>query len=135
MLFNYKYEILKYNLVNKNNRLVPNYDLSKEKAYFDLYISPEKSICIIGRLDNNYICWCSITKLNDREINAGILRNYLNIFSKDDSGDYYNKMEPLISILGCEAYLRLSPDLTVRDLYLRCMGKCSQLYNRYITDI
>jgi len=225
-LFNNKSEILKYNLINKDNQVIPNYNLNNKEVYFELYISPEKSVCIIGKLDNNYICWCSVTKLNDKEINAeifnyvannsfniysqeciiwgreryneirnwyncditkstidgmcwrtpfghyygdnkdshgkyfasdiqsfyhelikkcdfkinggfyiDILKNYLNILTKDVNCGYYYEMKPLISILECESYLRLSLDETVRDLYLKCMKECSSLYNRYMTEV
>lgn len=222
-LFNNKSKILKYNLVNKSNQVIPNYDLSNQEIYFELYISPEKSVCIIGKIDNNYICWCSVTKLNDKETNAEIfhyiadnsfniysqeyiilgyeryneirnwyncdivrstidgmcwrtpfghyygddtdnhgkyfardilcfcneliekcdfrinegfyidlLNNYFNILTKDINYNYYCKMKPLISILECESYLRLSPNEIVRDLYLKCMKECNSLYNRYM---
>ncbi|MCK1999631.1 hypothetical protein MPH47_20805 [Psychrobacillus psychrodurans] len=224
-LFKNKSEILNYNLVNESNQVIPNYDLSNKEVYFELYISQERTICIIGKVDNNYICWCSITKLNDKENNEEIF-NYIanisfNIFSqeylvlaheryneiknwykcdiarsnidgmcwrtpfghyygddsvKDNHGKYfardilhfyeellekcnfrineglyidilnnylyilskdviYNKIKPLISILECESYLRLSPNETVRDLYLRCVKESSSLYNRYMDEV
>jgi len=222
-LFNNKSEISKYNLVNESNQVIPNYDLGNKEVYFELYISQEKTICIIGKKDNNYICWCSITNLNDKENNKKIfnyIANYnFNIFSqdflvlgleryneiknwyncdivmstidgmcwstpfghyygddKDNNGIYfardilcfyeeliekcdfrinegfyidilnnylyiltknvnYNKIKPLISILECESYLRLSPNKTVRDLYLKCMKESSSLYNRYMDEV
>lgn len=222
-LFNNKSKILKYNLVNESNQVIPNYDLSNQEIYFELYISPEKSVCIIGKIDNNYICWCSVTKLDDKETNAEIfnyiannsfniysqeyvilgyeryneignwyncdivrstidgmcwrtpfghyygddkdhhgkyfardilwfyyellekcdfrinegfyidlLNDYYHILTKDVNYNYYRKMKPLISILECESYLRLSPNETVRDLYLKCIKECNSLYNRYM---
>lgn len=222
-LSNNKFEFLKYNLVNENTQVIPNYDLSNKEVYLELYISPEKSVCIIGKLDNNYICWCSITELNNKEINEqifnyiantnfsmysqeyiilgheryneirnwyncdivksnldgmcwrtpfghfygddkdnhgkyfardilyfydkliekcnfrinegsymDILKNYLYILNKDVNYEYYFKIKPLISILECESYLRLSPDEAVRNLYLKCMKECDSLYNRYM---
>ena len=218
--------IQEYNFVNNENIVIPNYDLSKKEVYFDLYISLDKSVCIIGRLDNNYICWISITSLEDREINAAIfdyvaksnrniysheykaignekyseIRNwynctivrstiekhcwqtpfghyygddienhgkyfardictlydtelekcelritegyyekilikYIEILTKDNDYAYYNKMKPLISILGNESYLRLCTNKTIRELYLKCMKECSTLYNRYMTEV
>lgn len=224
-LFN-KNEIFKYNLINKNNQVIPNYDLSYKDVYFEFKISPEGEVCIIGRVDSNYICWWSVTNLNDIEINEDIfnfiannsfnmhsseykvlgyerydeirnwyncnitkanidgmywqtpfghyygadkenhgknfardiqifyneliekcnfriyegfyidiLKNYLYILSKDVDYMYYYEMKPLISILKCESYLRLSPDVNARELYIKCMEECNSLYNRYMTVV
>lgn len=86
-LFNSKSEILKYNLVDKSNQVIPNYDLSNKEVYFELYVSLDKSLCIIGKIDNNYIVWCSITNLHDKENNREIfnyiVNNCFNIFSQE----------------------------------------------------
>lgn len=66
-----------YNLINESNEMKPNYDLSHKETYFDLYINKEK-LCIIGSLDPNYICWCSITNLKDKENNAKIFNHIAN---------------------------------------------------------
>lgn len=66
-----------YNLINKANCSVPNYPIDDTKIFFDVFVSPQKEACIIGRLDNNYICWCSITHLDDQEINASIFNDLL----------------------------------------------------------
>jgi len=223
-IFNVQKAILKYNLLNWENHRNPNYDLSDSKVYFELYLSPEKDICIVGKLDNNHIVWCSLTKLDDRKINAeifdfvsnydfkmfsneyivlgkeqydkisdwyrcciqratipghywetpfghyygnnkadhgnlfssdihiyfnvqiekcnfrlcegsypGILRHYLDILMKDTDHSYYYKVEPLISILEAESYLRLCPNAEIRDLYLKCIRACKSLYNRYMS--
>ena len=67
-------------MVNKNNSLVPNYKIDDKSIYFDIYLSPDKEVCIIGELDNNYLCWCSITSLSERETNVQIFQ-YLLIFN------------------------------------------------------
>lgn len=65
-------DIEKFNLINESNKLKPNYDLSNKEVNIELYISKEKGLCIIGRIDNNYICWCSLTNIVDKECNAKI---------------------------------------------------------------
>ncbi len=65
-------DIEKFNLINEGNKVKPNYDLSKEEVYIELHISKEKELCTIGRVDNNYICWCSLTNVVDEEHNAEI---------------------------------------------------------------
>lgn len=65
-------DIEKFNLINESNKLKPNYDLSNKEIYIELYISKEKELCIIGRIDNNYISWCSLTNIADKEHNAKI---------------------------------------------------------------
>lgn len=95
-LFNNKSEILKHNLVNKSNQAIPNYDLSYKEVYFELYISPEESVCIIGRADSNYICWCSMTKLKEIEINEDIFN-----FIANNSFAMYSRE---YKILGYETY-------------------------------
>ncbi|WP_026909084.1 hypothetical protein [Paucisalibacillus globulus] len=47
----------KYNLVNESNRTIPNYDISEKEISIDVYVSHDKELCIIGRIDINYICW------------------------------------------------------------------------------
>lgn len=71
----------KYNLINKNNSVTPNYKIDNKDISFNIYVSPTKEVCIIGQLDNNYICWCSMTSLDERETNAAIL-NYVLKFNQ-----------------------------------------------------
>ena len=66
----------KYNLIDKNNIITPNYNIDNIDISFDIYVSSKQEVCIIGVLDNNYICWCSITSIEDKEINSSIL-NYI----------------------------------------------------------
>ena len=220
-MFNHEFEIGNYNLVTESNQVMPNYDLDSKEVSIVLFLSPEETVCIIGKVDNNYICWGSITNLHDVEKNTrifnyianthftvysqeslaigherydeirnwykceikrsirkgmtwrtpfghyygetndindhgqffsrdilrfykellvkcsfriqdgytNILRNYLGLLTKETD---YNKMKLLISILEHESYLRLSPDQTVRELYLKCMKQSTTLYNRYM---
>lgn len=66
-------EIEKYNLVDKSNYKKPNYKIDGKEIYFDVYVSPEKEVCILGSLDNNYIYWASITILDDRNLIVAII--------------------------------------------------------------
>lgn len=68
--------ILKYNLINKNNAVIPNYDISRKEQRIEILFNSDKDVVIIGRIDNNYICWLSKTELDNKEINEQIF-NYL----------------------------------------------------------
>ncbi|MEI3606128.1 hypothetical protein SPD48_10525 [Pseudogracilibacillus sp. SE30717A] len=220
---NDEFETSQYNLINSKNQVIPNYDLDNKVINISINISRAKKVCIIGQVDSNYSCWCSITNLEDIDKNEKIfnfiatnkftifsheylalgydqyeditewyrcnvtrsslegkawktpfghyygslnqedhgrffarnllrfyeelrekciyriddgayintLQNYLTILTKEVS---YKKMEPLISILACEAYLRLSSNETIRELYLQCIEKSNELYNRYMDE-
>jgi hypothetical protein len=82
-------DIEKYNLVNQNNCKQPNYKLDDKEIYFDIYISPDKEVCIIGSLDNNYICWTSITILDESDLIVTIIDYILKRKSVMVSSIYY----------------------------------------------
>jgi hypothetical protein len=82
-------DIEKYNLVNQNNCKKPNYKIDDKEIYFDIYVSPDKEVCIIGSLDNNYICWTSITILDESDLIVTII-------------DYILKRKPvMVSSISC----------------------------------
>lgn len=217
-------EFLKYNMVNESNLIKPDYDLKNGELSIELHISPEKELGIVGRIDNSYICWYSITTLSDKEINKEIfnylagnqfhmyscennildskryeqieqwyrcaikregmswctpfghyygdenkeehgkffaddvhsfydyliklcrfrtvdghyyklINCYYDTLCSDNDAGYYMLMEPLISILEKESYLRLCPDIKIRELYLKCMKLRSSLYCSYMTAV
>ena len=64
-----------------------------------------------------------------------ILKNYLSLLTEDKEYLYYLKMKPLISILKCEQYLKLSKNEVVRNLYLECMKQSDALYNQYMNVV
>ncbi|MBU3112717.1 hypothetical protein KPL55_14420 [Clostridium lacusfryxellense] len=79
----------KYNLVTQKNNIIPNYEIDKKDITFEIYISPEKECCILGRLDNNYICWCSMTSIAQRETNVAIFNHLLKLNQKMISSEGY----------------------------------------------
>lgn len=62
----------RFNLIHSENSIKSNARVEQKDVYFDIYISPDEEVCIIGKLDNNFSCWCSITSVNDTETNAKI---------------------------------------------------------------
>ncbi|MDR0863260.1 MAG: hypothetical protein LBN30_10935 [Oscillospiraceae bacterium] len=54
-----------FELINRNNSVLPNYDLSGREFSFDIYLCHTQEICIIGRLDNNYICGLSFSGISN----------------------------------------------------------------------
>jgi hypothetical protein len=72
----------KYNLITAESSVVPNYNVSKKDLSINIYISPLEEVCIIGKVDNNYICWCSITNVSDKETNAEIFNILLSLPSE-----------------------------------------------------
>lgn len=67
-----------HNLISQENEVQPNYSIDDQEIAFDAYMSPDQQVCIVGRLDNNYICWCSITHVNDISVNAEIFNHVIN---------------------------------------------------------
>lgn len=43
------------------------------------FLFSDSEVCIIGVLDNNYLCWRSITSLSERETNLQIFQYFLNL--------------------------------------------------------
>jgi len=92
-------DIERFNLVNDSNKVKTNYDLSNKEVYVELYISKEKELCIIGRIDNNYICWCSLTNVVDKEHNEKIFDYIANSEFKAFSQEY--------KVLGTDKYIEI----------------------------
>lgn len=70
------------NLIHSGNSVKLNYMIEQKEIYFDIYVSPDDKVCIIGKLDNNYSCWCSITSIQDREKNANIFNHVIKLKNK-----------------------------------------------------
>lgn len=79
----------KINLIKQYNSVTPNYSLDDKEISFEIYISPDQEVCIIAKLDNNYICWCSITDINDYDTNSSIFQYILNLNVKTISNESY----------------------------------------------
>jgi len=67
----------RYNRITAENSVKPNYEVSDKDLSIDIYVSPQEEVCIVGKLDNNYIRWCSITSGSEIETNAEIINNIL----------------------------------------------------------
>lgn len=108
--------IQKLNLLNKSNNVSPNYDLSNQEVYIKLYLSSAQEICITGALDNNYVVWCSLTKLNDKELNTKIF-DYI-------ANNVFDLISTEYKVLGNERYAE------IRKWYV-CTIRKSTLPNMY----
>ncbi|MDO5519431.1 MAG: hypothetical protein Q4G58_02945 [bacterium] len=65
-----------------------------------------------------------------------ILYQYLELLQKKDVDYmYYEQLKPLIHIIENEAYLVLSPNEEVKELYLQCLREINRLYNAYMTIV
>ena len=64
-----------------------------------------------------------------------VLNKYYNILCMDSNPLYYCKVKQLIDIIHEEEYLKISDKEMLRQSYLRCYEKCSDLYNRYMTEV
>lgn len=92
-------DIEKFNLINESNKIKPNYDVSSKEVDIELSISKEKELCIISRIDNNYICWCSLTNVVDKEYNAKIFDHIANSKFTAFSQEY--------KVLGTDKYAEI----------------------------
>jgi len=142
-----------YELVNKQNSVKPGYDLAGEEYYFDIYIRHTQEICIVCRIDNNYISGLSFSTVSDLERTQAIIDGMIDSFgatvsneysvlgrekyygllsrykrSDKEAHGYYYEMKNLIGIIDEECYLKLSRDNEVRELYLSLKDCASALY-------
>lgn len=128
-LFNYDDDIDKTNLVKKSNQVIPNYDLYDKEISIDLYFSPEETVCIICKVDNNYLCWGSITELNDVKKNKKIF-NYitdhdLTVFSNEYLALGYEKYEEIKNWYKCEMVRSNKTDTAWRTPFGHNYGETS----------
>ena len=63
-------------MINSYNKVTPNYDVSTKNLSIEFHLSPSGELIIIGRLDNNYLCWLSLTTIKDKDTNEEIF-NYI----------------------------------------------------------
>lgn len=70
---------------------MPNYDLSN-KPDIEIRLSYNEQIVIIGRLDNNFICWLSVTNITDEDINSQIFNDIAYDKSTKIIASIYNKV-------------------------------------------
>lgn len=116
MLAGEKMNVSKYNLINSNNSVIPNYNLENEKIELTVYLNLDKTVCIIGKADNNYCSWLSITNLYDFQINKEIFdfiaNNRFNIFSHE------------YLVLGNEKYREIMDGYILHITRSSIEGKC-----------
>lgn len=69
--FCYK-SISELNCISEKNAECANYQPKPEHQQIDFYITRSRVLITVGRADNNYIYWLSITSTEDRETNRAI---------------------------------------------------------------
>ena len=67
-----------FELITPANAVKPNYDLSNRQFSFDIYLNFIGDICILGRLDNNYICGLSFSDVLDLGRTQTIINGMMN---------------------------------------------------------
>lgn len=77
--------IQQLNLVNQRTQVTPNYDLSNAETSIKIYIHADKYLIVLGVVDNNYIYWASLTKVDSKDENEAIFnyisKGYINMVS------------------------------------------------------
>ncbi|TCL57152.1 hypothetical protein EDD76_10914 [Kineothrix alysoides] len=66
---------------------------------------------------------------------SNVLESYIDILSKIDFMYYDSRVKPLQELLEEESYLRISTNNKIKDLYIECMDRISDLYNRYMSAV
>jgi len=67
-----------HELIHLQNAVVPNYSLENRITAFEIYISHLEELCIIGRVDGNYICGLSFSTVSDLERTQTIVNGMMN---------------------------------------------------------
>jgi hypothetical protein len=62
-------------LLNEANAIIPNYNVSEKILSFDVRLNYAKEMCIMGRLDGNYICGLSFSTVDNTERTQAIIDN------------------------------------------------------------
>ena len=62
-----------YELINEKNAITPNYDLKEKPFSFEIYMNYLGDLCIIGRIDGNYICGLSFSTVTDLKRTQAII--------------------------------------------------------------
>lgn len=89
--------IKNYNLIDESNKVKANYDLSNKETYFELYFSTDRRLAIVGCLDNNYAVWCSVSQLDDYELNKAVFDYVANTTFDTYSHEYLAFDKTLLS--------------------------------------
>ncbi len=74
--------------------------------------------------------WCEVRECGG--MYADILKSYADTLNK--ATEYDTTVQTLQNLLKAEDYLCISEREEVRRLYVECCARCSELYNRYMTE-
>jgi len=66
-----------YELINEKNAVKPNYNLKEKPFSFEIYMNYLGDLCIIGRIDGNYICGLSFSTVKDLERTQAIIEGMI----------------------------------------------------------
>jgi len=89
-----------FELINKQNAIKPNYALDRSNYYFEVYISHTQEICVVCRMDNNYISGLSFSSVSDLERTQAIVDGMAS-----NAGMIISNMH---SVLGKEMFYKVS---------------------------
>ena len=64
--------IEKYNCVTPENAAEPKYTPNPEHRKIEVYYTDKNQVIIVGVADNNFICWLSVTRMDDLATNRAI---------------------------------------------------------------
>jgi hypothetical protein len=64
-----------YELISKQNSVKPNYDLSGKDFCFNVYVSHTQDVCIVCKIDNNYISGLAFSTVSSLERNQSIINS------------------------------------------------------------
>jgi len=113
-----------YELVNQKNAIEPNYELNKQQFSFEIYINHLGDLCIIKRIDNNYICGLSFSTVSDLVRTQAILNGMIETSNPLISTEY--------NVLGyridrSEWYqIRISHTMQDGELWFSILGDISR---------
>lgn len=71
------------NLLTEENMKIPKYKPNRKFRCIKAYYPNSEDVIIVGEVDPNFICWLSLTKIDDTETNRAIF-------------DYLSQTEPMV---------------------------------------
>lgn len=89
-----------YNIIKEDNTEPPNYDISGETLYINIYINHDNNVVIIGEVDYNYAAWTSFTPADAYELNRLIIKHNIELSSKSGAIPVATHYSGYMSCLG-----------------------------------